>query len=72
MTPDQMQIFMLKLAEASKSGGCTSNQVFVYRRVLTEVYLLGHDDGMRAANRDEWVRDTIEREFAEAKTETDA
>ncbi|MCU1656138.1 MAG: hypothetical protein JWO57_794 [Pseudonocardiales bacterium] len=61
MTPDQMQGFMLKLAEAA--NGSTSNQVVVYRQVLTDVYRIGHDAGMRDARRDEWVRDTIDREF---------
>lgn len=61
MTPDQLQGFMLKLAEAAT--GSVSNQVFVYRKVLTEVHAIGHDSGMRDANRDEWVRETIEREF---------
>jgi len=63
MTPDQMQSYMLKLAEAAKTGGSASNQVFIYRRVLADVYRMGHDDGLRDARRDEWVRDTIEREF---------
>lgn len=70
MTPDQMQGFMLKLADAAK-GGSVHNQVFVYRDVLTKVYRLGHDDGMHAADRDDFVRGQIERANAEAEA-TDA
>jgi hypothetical protein len=56
--PD-LENFMLRLAEATNSDA--HNQVFVYRKVLTDVYRLGHDDGMRAAKRDDFVRSEIER-----------
>ena len=65
MTPDQMQSFMLKLADATRSGS-VHNQVFVYREVLTKAYRLGHDDGMHAAGRDDFVRGQIEEDTKEA------
>jgi hypothetical protein len=55
--PD-LENYMLRLAEATNSD--VHNQVFVYRKVLTDVYRLGHDDGMRAAKRDDFVRQQIE------------
>jgi hypothetical protein len=61
--PD-LESYMLKLAEAS--NGDVHNQVFVYRKVLTEVYRLGHDDGMRAAKRDDFVRHQIEEAAKDA------
>lgn len=57
IVPD-LESFMLRLAEAAQ--GDTHNQVFVYRRVLTAVYQQGHEDGMRAAARDDFVRSQIE------------
>lgn len=68
MTPDQMQSFMLKLADAAKSGS-VHNQVFVYREILTKAYRLGHEDGLHAAGRDDFVRSEIES--ANAKAEAD-
>jgi hypothetical protein len=70
MTPDQMQGFMLKLADASK-GGSVHNQVFVYRKVLTEVHRLGHDEGLHDADRDDFVRREIESANAKAEAESD-
>lgn len=68
MTPDQMQNFMLKLADASRSGS-VHNQVFVYREVLTKAYQLGHEDGLHAADRDGFVRSEIERANADSGQE---
>jgi hypothetical protein len=70
MTPDQMQSFMLKLADATKSGS-VHNQVFVYREVLTKAYRLGHEDGLHAAGRDDFVRSEIESANAKAEAESD-
>lgn len=61
--PD-LESYMLKLAKAS--AGDVHNQVFVYRKVLTAVYQLGHDDGMRAADRDDFVRRQIEEAAKDA------
>jgi hypothetical protein len=67
-----MQSFMLKLADAGKSGS-VHNQVFVYRKVLTEVFRLGHDAGLHDAGlhdagRDDFVRSEIERAAKEKET----
>lgn len=58
LRPDDMQSFMLQLADATDGG--VHNQVFVMRKVLTKVYQQGFDDGLRAADKDDFVRSQIE------------
>lgn len=63
LRPDDMQSFMLQLADAA--DGSVHNQVFVMRKVLTKVYEQGFDDGHRAADKDDFVRDQIESKAKE-------
>ncbi len=60
MTLDEMQGWMLKLAEIFDDDS-THNQVFVMRQVLTEAYRRGFDDGQHAADRDSFVLRQIDR-----------
>jgi hypothetical protein len=62
MRPDDMQGWMLNIAKAAgEAGGNAHNLVFVMRRELTKAYQAGFEEGLHAADRDDFVRGEIER-----------
>ena len=61
MRPDDMENWMLKLADAGEDA---SSRVFAMRKVLTAAYRQGFEDGHHAAAKDDFVRREIERKAA--------
>ncbi|MCW2899776.1 MAG: hypothetical protein JWO67_2041 [Streptosporangiaceae bacterium] len=67
MQPDELEGWMLKLADAATED--PHGHVFVMRQVLTKAYQRGFEDGHHAADKDDFVRREIERK-AKAREDT--